>query len=504
MDYTNYKLNFEAPLVEIMSAAIAQGNIDIPNSMPVADKILYSHARIVDVSSTCTDGTLSIDATVNFIVVYCDRDENKHSLEAKTAFSHSMSYPAIGEDMWADIRCDCTNEECRNTTASTIAAQCVVEISGWAYVEQSVEIAQANSSEDDSVQTKSEDVSWIQSMVKAIGDSTIRQDIRIEEGKPSINTVLDNSATYIIENVQVKQGSVIIDGYASVEIIYAHDTGISKTSARLENQIILENPDIVAGEIVCPQVHIKYIDTKIYEDENGKRKILSIEMPLYTKVLQEVPEQKQVVIDAYGLKAPITLEYLDIDLPQKTIKIEKRNCQISTVIALDDRFEDKNIYSLGNVSVETVVVDASKVTVSGVLALRVWSEDGQYENCQSLYTLEINIDNKLETSVFECEALLKSTSIYKNNSNEWVCNAELDVNVLASSRKSISLVSQIQIGEEYTGDRYPLMLVITSSDDTLWTIARRTRATSEDIISLNPHLATEPIVAGSPVIVYRR
>jgi|GEM_PF-5432895 len=503
MDYTNYNLNFEAPLVEIMSAAIAQGTIDIPNTMPVVEEILYSHARVADVNSSCTDGTLTIEATVNFIVVYCDRDGKKHSLEAKTSFNHSMAYPAVDENMWADVKCECTNEECKNNTSSTIAAQCVVEISGWVYSKQSVAVAQTSVDDEVLVQTKETDVEWVETLVKTSGESTIRQDIRIEDSKPQVETLLDNSVKYIVKNVQVKQGSVVIDGYAQLDIIYSYEKGVSKAQSKLDNQIVIENPEIKEGEIVCLKTQIKYVDIKIYEDEDGRKKILSVEIPLFVSVHQEVPTRSKAVLDAYGIKSPLKLEYIDVELPQKT-QIFTRSSQVSTVVNLDERFDEKNLYSLGDISVETVVADEQLITISGILSLRVWSEDGEHKTSELFYSTEIPMDKSMQDSNVECDATLKSLSIYKNNNNEWVCNSDVSVDIKSISRSNFTLVSEIQVGEEYKDDKYPLMLAITSSDDSLWTIARRCRVTIDDILELNPHLSTEPVVAGSPIIIYRK
>ncbi len=87
---------------------------------------------------------------------------------------------------------------------------------------------------------------------------------------------------------------------------------------KLPCDIMVENPDVIENKVVCPKIDVKYIDIKIYEDENGDRKILSVEAPVHAVVSQEVPSTASVVLDAYSTVNKLNLDYVDLELPVET------------------------------------------------------------------------------------------------------------------------------------------------------------------------------------------
>ncbi len=183
--------------------------------------------------------------------------------------------------------------------------------------------------------------------------------------------------------------------------------------------------------------------------------------------------------------------------------IKKNNCQITTKLALDDGFDSNNLNSIGFVTAETLVSEGKKLTISGILTLRVWGKDGRYKNCESLYTLDVLTEQELDDATLSCDTMLKRSNIYQNNDNEWIANAEIDVNIKAMSRQQIKVVKEIEEEEVTESDKYSLMLAIASSDDTMWSLAKRCKVSMEDIMNLNPNLTIDSL-EGSPVIIYKK
>ncbi len=503
MDVRMNTIKLESVAAEVISAAVAEGVIDIPESFPKVSRVLWSTADIVDMDTLCQEAKLEVKATVDFTVVCMGEDGTLYSVEARSDFSHDMPFPAIKEGMQADVKGLCQQVECRITSEGKVGVKTVVELTGDVYERCALESATLGESED--VQQRCGTVHWTTKSVRAKGANTLRQDVRISEGMPEVDTVLTKDAQFIVDEIKTERGEAIVNGRLALNVLYSCEGGVKQAKFTIAGEVAVTDEAIVPGTAAFAQAEIKDLQIKTYEDEMQRRSILAIETPITVSLTQEIPGREEVLEDAFGIYAPVTINSHGVELYQPMTVIEPSSREFQGKINLEGNFSGEAEACDGKAIVDSVTAADDKISVSGRVYAVLWSKDGS--ECATghvPFSCEIPAkDLKAADAMVRCSATLTSVLSYQDAEENVHVQGNVSIKGYYKNMQTVRLVSGIEEGEPYVDDNKPLMLAIAQEGDTPWDLAKRCRVSVEDLIALNPGIE-EGIKSGQAVVACRK
>ena len=503
MDVRMNSIKLESVTAEVVSAAVAEGVIDIPESVPKVSRILWSTAKIVDMDTICKEAKLEVKATVDFTVVCMGEDGMIYSVEARTDFGHDMNFPASKDGMRADVKGLCQPVECRITSDGKVGVKTVVELTGDLFERGALETATIDYGSD--VECRTNSISWTTQSVHAKGVNTLRQDVRIPDGMPEIESVLTKDAHFMVDEVKTERGEAIVNGRLALNVLYSCEGGVKQAKFTVAGEVAVNDEGITPGAAAFALAEVRDLEIKTYEDEMQRRSILAIETPVAVTLVQEVPGKDEVLEDAFGIYAPVTLTTHAVELYQPMVVLEPSSREFQGKVALEGQFSGEAEACMGEATVETVTASDDMITVSGRVHAVLWSADGN--ECATghvPFSCEVPAkDLKAADAMVRCNATLTSVLSYQDAEGDVHMQGNVSIKGYYKNMETVRLVSGIEEGELYVDDNKPLMLAIAQEGDTPWDLAKRCRVSMEDLIALNPGIE-EGIKSGQAVVACRK
>jgi hypothetical protein len=269
-------LKYEAVNTNIMTAAAVEGTIETAGDLAADTIISMSDVKILDLDAVCEKDKLIINAEVEFTVM-CSSEDGAYSLSAKTCFDHSINVDGADKNMTARINTRCGDVDSRITADGKIELKTLVEFSADIVESVTKEVAFAEDNLD--VETYMQEISYLQETVNARGLNVIREDLKLPDRMPQIDSVLYKSAQFVPTEVLSQQESVYVVGDLHVCIVYKNDNKANMAKFNVPGEVIVSG-DFVSNGIVSIKQHIRELNLKVYEDDLGERNIIAIISPL--------------------------------------------------------------------------------------------------------------------------------------------------------------------------------------------------------------------------------
>jgi hypothetical protein len=102
MDVIRERVPIETPAADVMSAAVAEVSVKVPENTRVA-RVLCCPTRLMNLSAEAVSGAVAFTGTVEFGVIYTD-ESGGWPCDGPESFRHSLAAPAALPGMLADTR----------------------------------------------------------------------------------------------------------------------------------------------------------------------------------------------------------------------------------------------------------------------------------------------------------------------------------------------------------------------------------------------------------------
>ncbi len=493
-------LKYEVVNTNIMTAAAVEGAIGTAGDLAADTSILTSDVKVLDMDAICEKDKLNINAEVEFTVM-CISDEGIYSLSARSCFNHSINVEGADENMSAKITAKCSDVDSRITTDNTIELKTLVEFNADIVKSMQKEIVSKN--EDMDVETEVFETTYQEKAITSRGLNVIREDLKLPDSLPQIETVLYKNAFFIIKEVLVQQDSVYVVGDLQMCVVYKHENKAYMAKFNVAGEVI------VSGEFnddnnVTVKSYIREINLKIYEDDMGERKIIALECPAAVEVTEYIENTIEVISDAFSIEYEADVVKEDIVLPIISTKISVERCSIDAPVQINIQPSSIPMICANKTEVTSVAMGEGNALVSGSIEILTFDEMGKCQKgyvpfeCALLYDYE---DGK----TFDITAQVICTEIdcYFNAENILCVKGAVSLNGECSGFKTWRLVTRIDSGEAYDDCERPLLLAIAQFDDNTWSIAKRCKVKVADLCELNPALE-DGVKPGMVVIAIKK
>lgn len=508
MDVVRERIPIESPVADLVSAAVAQVDVPVPEGTSV-DRVLCCPARLMNVSAEATSGAVAISGTVELGVLYLDEVGEVAALTAQCPFKHSLVDSTVEPGMIVDTRCSVAPATV-TVSPGSLRMESVVEME--ASVFSAGEMMCVTGLTSSEAASRTSPVSWSRRAGQGAASVTLREDVELPPGLPDIGAILWPTARAVVDSVAPRQAEAQVSGTLMLNVLYRAQDGAVPVQM-VDFEIPFSAPVSVPGlrEDFAAVVSVMSADLLLRpcEDIAGNMRVLSVETPLSMRVTGWEQGTRMVVADAYGLSGELILSREAADgctAPHEYTAqaVVSGNWAPEQMLPLGMRV----VCSAVEPVVDIAEPSAESLMVSGRLRSRVFYIDGETDElccAQGESPFECRLDLSGLTDAMRVMVWADCSHSSVNRSGEgFAVQAGLSLRVLARSITTVDIITQVEMGEQWDPESMaPLLLVVAGPGDTVWSLARECCVTVETLLEANPQLADREVQSGDRIIIVR-
>ncbi|NLG38110.1 MAG: DUF3794 domain-containing protein [Clostridiales bacterium] len=508
MDVVRERIPVESPVADLVSAAVAQVDVPVPEGTSV-DRVLCCPARLMNVSAEAAAGAVAISGAVELGVLYLNEAGEVAALTAQCPFKHSLMDSAVESGMIVDARCSVAPATV-TVSPGSLRVESVVEMEVSVF--SAGEIMCVTGLTSSEAASRTSPVRWSRRAGQGAAAVTLREDVELPPGLPDISAVLWPTARAVVDSVTPRQAEAQVSGTLVLTVLYrAQDGAVPVQTADFE--IPFSAPVSVPGlrEDCTTVVSVMPADLLLRpcEDIAGNMRVLSVETPLSMRVTGWEQGTRMVVSDAYGLSGELMLSRESADGCAAP-----RECAAQAVVS--GSWTPDQTLPLGMrvvcSAVEPVVDIAEpsneRLMVSGRLRSRVFYIDGETDALccsqgESPFECALDLSDLTGATHVMVWADCSNSSVSRSGEG-FAVQAGLSLRVLSRSVTAVDIITQAEMGEQWDPETMaPLLLVVAGPDDTVWSLARECCVTVETLLEANPQLADREVQSGDRITIVR-
>lgn len=509
VEYVKDVINYEELIGEGQSQTMVNGDIVISERDGDVSKVLYCDGEAVVLNCQVVEDRVIVEGRMNFRVYYSSNDtRNIYKVEASSNFTHNIQIPGARNEHTPKVEAEIEHMEYQVTTNKKIRVNAVINLKGHVYNRATKETIVDIKGQD--VQMLRESVEIDEYLRDVKEESMIKAEINSEK---EIEEIAKTEVFVYKRDYQVLDGKVLINATAKARMLVKSKDG---EYFMLEQDIPFSH-EVVAEEVkpnmkIDVMCKVKEVYAEVQENEEGERKVVSVQanVEIYVKVYST--RQLQNILDAYSSDSRYEFE-------KENIKCFSYHDEATDSQVLKDRItvpEDEAIVEVKYVDAKPVITEVKvledKATCEGILRCNLVYVKAKEEPELEGYEEELPFKFTLDIPMAKIDMLpiclvkLESLSYEKfadkevNVKANLVCHMKLykkSVYDILKSLKEIDITEMIK-------NMSSLVIYTVQPHDTLWKIAKKYGTKVEDIVKLNDIENPDYIEPGMKIIVPKK
>ena len=493
----------ELEAADLMSAAMAEGAIDLPSGS-VCQRIISCDGHVAQLSSEAVRGAVALEGIVEFTVVY----ESADGLESVTGvcpFTHRLGAPQAEPGMDVRVRGMVSSPGARPAGSTRLLVEAVVELDAQVTGREPVEVAAESA--DDRLQMLMTTLYWQHKSVGSKASTTVREEFEVPRDLPAVAKVLRVQGDVLIGEVQAQRDEAMVSGDLLLNVLYNDETGgIHKGSFTIPFGTPVEATGMTDSMEARAWGSASQLFINVGENLNDERRVLSLEAPLFLSVEGYEPCEMEALADAYHLDSDMVVSREDIGLFDGPVETVEKVLVRGALPSADLPSESVAVLA----ALVTPVIDGysvadGRVDLNGRLRTRLYCRTADDAVISVLaeapYTAAIRWEGASADSKLDLSAVALKSTILTGASFE--VESELSVSICSRRMTTYSVVTELTEGAHLARALPPLTLCVAGNADTAWSLARRCRVKVEDLIKANPEIA-HGVKPGARIVVLRK
>lgn len=488
-----------------LSQAFIEGEVALPVGKPEMARVLMVRGLAETGSVEILDGRAMTDGTLTLNVCYLCEAGTVQSFESVSTFKHTADVPGARPGMRGNALAWASGVDYTITDSRRLNVSAVVDIMFQIEDEMQLDAVDA-SMLPEGVIAETVDMKLFKSICRASSAMEVEGDCDVPQGMPEVSQVLSCGGYAVINDAFAEEGSVGLQGELKLELMYStenEETPIAQFFTSIPFSDMIAAPGAGERHSVMARAKLKHVYARVGEDYDT----LHIEAVCAAEVSCEEQFELSAVQDAYSITTEVTME-----------KSEVRSRVRSAVCKGKHAVREKQ--QLKSDAVPTMVMAASATPSA---PRTVASDDGIVIEsvlfCQAMFTAQ---DNTPHAEVFELPVRIEedapgftsgnfaSSMIYVDQIQANFTGGEFEFKVLVSwqaeqyTESVNSIVCSLECDDESASKpESGIVVCFAAEGDTLWSIAKRYRVSTDDVVRYNPQ-AMEGINYGDKMILMCR
>ena len=499
-------INMEQLIGSNQTQAVVEGEITLPGGLREEAKVLHAGGMVVLKNAESMADRVNIDGKVVFHVLYTQGDPNKIlSIEAAADFSHTVDLPGALPKMLnrTEAAVEHTEATCYN---GRMALKAILQLSTRLLSPAPVSVV-TGLQDVEGLELQAQTLPVQRTVAQGTGDSFLREELELADALQVQDTLFATAQAGITE-LSGGQGRANVNGNVQLEVYHTSDMPnrplvITRHSIPFEQAVDLSGPagDLLSGEVSVSDVAV------VSQDAGDGSRILRCEIQLKTGVWSDVRESVTILDDAYTTDG----NDLALDVKRVTFRNGDNRCRAAESGKLMLMLPEGSPASRTVLAGFVTPVLTGKEQVGGRLNV-----EGILE-----ITLLYMTDDSPAAVTLSMEEPFQMTFALKTEAEDFLSLTASDINLsgITSDRVEMKYILHVNVNgisastQQIVSDAEQtpalkasggIALYYVQPGEGLWDIAQHYRIKREQLLSLNPALASGDLTPGQSILVFKR
>lgn len=461
------------------------------NARDEVAKILACSVESSATSCECLQGEGVVNGRTNVKILYLDQTGDVCSANCNADFATTMQ-GAIAPNccMQAFVN---VLETKSNAFGNVISVDVLLEISSSVYVPQEIT---AFVDGDMFIKREDRDVATKVDCAKICGE--IEQELQTAQ---AIQRVLLADSVVCVSDFVVNEGIASVQGKATVNLAYFNEQTLFESfTFDFSQEFVASNLSDSAHNTVWVEVKNTKIRLDVVEGEANNT--LVAEIVLCFNVLQMETQTMSVIVDAYDKSSQLHFSTCDLQtvLPCGNARVDKRVSHL---------LPQEMAGGILHVSNKRVVVSGVEsvdggVKVEGVICFDMLSRsDDNYfiTPIQMPFVENLDVDFVANGCVAQVNACVKGVTV--SHSNGLKVDADVQFCIMGQMLSQFAVITNVVEAPLPEIDSYAIEISIANKGDTLWDLAKNLKLSQEEVLAINPEIAS-PLEESTKIVAYNK
>ena len=484
---------------EVVFDGTAEQSIEVdcvlPDYCPNIFKILKCRMTPRLTGARIAGDEVHVDGVATIFVVYlCEETSELRSFCQKVPFTKVIPIQTTCEDASLTVEMECEYLNCRSINPRRLDIRGAVGIALRVCDRRRETVVSA--AEGPGIQKKSKQVTMDGVCLQAFKPFTVREELELPNGNPSVGSVLYYSASARAEDIKVITNKVIVKGSALLRIAYcplADDGGVETVEYDFPISQIIDLPGVDDGFSCKVDFTVASAELEPKTALDGDARAVSAELSFFCSCSCTASAQKELICDLYSTLCETTVSGKRIDLrrsfrhPVQTLLVQ------SSVDAPEEALA----------SVYDIWCDIARLSARKE-GNRFWL-DGEFDVCafcegetgtpvavdkRTEFHDELHLTPEFPEARLEISAQLKSLSYHLTGDHKIDLRAELAVCLAEVQPISQPVVTDFSLegdAASFRDGQTAVTLYFAEEGESLWEIAKRYHTSVGAILEENDH-----------------
>lgn len=480
---------------------VVEGDVIVPDIKPDILSLINVDGNVLINKKEVQDGKVKLDGSVDVFALYIADDERTSikGINALLNFNESIDIPGAKDGMLTIVNYKLIGIEHKVLNSRKISVKCSIEIDIKVVGEEEIEVTK-DILEPGNIQYRKEKICLSELVGAACQDVEIKENVMIDDGKPSISEILKTKLSVINCGYKISYNKVLVKADLRVNVVYVADN----------ESMSIESFDTlipVAGFIDINGVsdtNLISIDTSlnsayvkpIYQDLKANGINVEVQIDICAKAYGE--KTLEVLSDLYNPVYEMNIESQRVNLKQN-IDAKCEQIDLSQVITIPELSNSTLLDILAIPTVNEMKKNGNRTTIEGNVNLEMLYFDKEKKKID-VKKIELPYQKTFESN---CEDINICVS---NLEYELRDNGQLDLKLLLRivcdevNNLDLNLITRIEQTETKNIPVASLVIYYVQPGDTLWNIAKKFKTTVE-LIKMSNNLKDDTIFPGQQLIM---
>lgn len=488
-------------LQEIFCMSISQeetGETVVPDSLPDVGRILDAYGTVVIRGKEYRAGSASITGGVHAGVLYAPEDHSApRALNYYIPFTIRLENAALSEQSVVQVDCRVRSADARILNSRKVLVR--VNLCGRAvgYEPATQEIYTFEPDEGSDLQLKSATYPVLRTLATAEKSFPIAEEVELPGGTAMRELYRSQADTEIVES-RIVGNKGVFKGNVALRMLYlTEDEELTPWSCQLPfSQYVEFDREYDDHEL---QVRLVPTDFSV-EDANGQGRRLLVNLQMLAQCTALGQEELELIEDAFSLRHPFTPQWKELEAAGRLDRQRQsevvRNAvtapQVKTVLDTRVSLDEPNVRREGERVTALVPMTANVL---------YRDENGEIQGVSARMEASCQTD-LAENCVCRPSACLSGEAFAVPAGDGLEVRCTVDFTLDSFSDGALRTLGGGQLGDEPVSDenRPSVILRPAAPDDTLWSLAKQCRTTTEAIREANGLAADSAVLSGMLLI----
>lgn len=486
LDTNKESININKVVCEKEDIIIVEGDMIVPDSKPDILTAVDTSGNICIYKKEILDEKIKIDGGINAYIMYIpeSNDDNIRGININLDFSNIIDAPKCKENMILDMYTEIKSIECNVINGRKISIKAEVNVKCRVYTNENIELI--NDIEEKSDIQLLKNTMKVNSLVGYGSTKAYVKDTITIDSTDNLAEILKANLSLVDRDIKISYNKVLAKTEAEIKILYlTEDNRIGICRNKIPIVGFLDIQDVSEDNVCDTNFEIRNM---IIKPNSSEEHSIYIELEVEVSCMAYEEKELNLLKDMYS-----PIEDLNCNRKEFDVISDKQNiietCNLNEIVNLSE-LGDGSIIDVDCIPKITNVNKLnSRIRYEGdaELIFMISKNENQIDTARRTIPFEFIIDNIENGENFDLNTKIElgENDFVIKTGGDVTCNINIIFNIGLYRNKNINVIDSIEIVENNEIEDYSLIIYVVKPGDTLWSIAKKSRSTVEDIASAN-------------------